>query len=162
MCAVIATPVFLGLVLPTSLFGSASRDHVWHAPAAGVRIVDGETLGFGDRVVRLAGINAPARGVSCHSARGDAFDCGAAAAAALARLVAGRDMSCRIVGNDDFGRGLGECDAAGTAVNSAMVREGFALSRGTDLDAEEHAARREARGLWAHGAGSPPGWRTRD
>ena len=160
--AVIATPVLFAVALPTSLFGSATPDHVWRAPASSVRIVDGETIGLGDRVVRLAGIDAPARGDACRSARGDAFDCGAAAAAALARLVVGRDLSCRIVGNDDFGRGLGECDAAGAEVNSAMVRDGFALSRSSALGAEEFAARREARGLWAHGAGSPPGWRARD
>jgi endonuclease YncB( thermonuclease family) len=160
--AVIATPLLLAVALPTSLLGSAPREHLWHTPAAAVRIVDGETIGLGDRVVRLAGIEAPPRGASCHTARGEAFDCGAASAAALARLLAGQDVSCRIIGKDDFGRGLGKCAAGGTEVNRAMVQAGFARARHRDLREEEDAARRDARGLWAHGPGLPPDWRAGD
>lgn len=159
--ALVTTPILFAVVLPTNLFGSAPREHVWHAAPAHVRVLDGETLVLGDRVVRLSGIHAPARGDACRVAAGTAFDCGAAAAAALARLVAGQDMSCRITGHDDFGRGLGECNATGADVSSAMVRGGYAVARDGRRAESEYAARREAAGLWAHGTGSPPGWRAR-
>lgn len=160
--AAVAAPFVVAVVLPSNLFGSAPSDRQWHAPGATVRIVDGETIGLGDRVVRLAGVSAPARGDACRSSGGQGFDCGAAATAALTRLVGGRDVTCRIVGQDGFGRGLGDCDAAGAALNKALVVQGFARATNEALRIEEASARDASRGLWAHGVGAPPGWRTRD
>jgi len=160
--AAVATPFVVAVVLPSNLFGSAPSDRQWHAPGAAVRIVDGETIGLGDRIVRLVGVAAPARGDACRSGSGQGFDCGAAATAALTRLVAGRDVTCRIVGQDGFGRGLGDCDAAGAALNKTLVGQGFARATSDALRSDEASARSAARGLWAHGAGAPPGWQARD
>jgi endonuclease YncB( thermonuclease family) len=160
--AAVAAPFVVSVVLPSNLFGSAPATRQWHAPGSIVRIVDGETIGLGDRIVRLAGLSAPARGDACRNGGGQGFDCGAAATAALTRLVGGRDVTCRIVGQDGFGRGLGECDAAGAALNKALVGQGFAVATNDALRGEEAAARQASRGLWAHGAGAPPGWRGRD
>lgn len=158
----IATPVVLAVALPSNLFGSAPSDRQWQAESAAIRIVDGETIGLGDKMVRLAGIAAPARGDACRSAAGEAFDCGAAATAALTRLLAGKDVSCRIVGRDGFGRGLGQCSANGADINRALVRGGFAVASSSALRGYETTARQNAQGLWAHGAGAPATWRIRD
>jgi endonuclease YncB( thermonuclease family) len=162
LTAAIATPVLLAVVLPSNLFGSAPTDRNWRAEANAIRIVDGETIGLGERIVRLAGIAAPARGEACRSTAGEAFDCGGAAAAALTRRVAGRAVACRIVGQDGFGRGLGQCDAAGADLNRALVGGGYAIATGSALRTNEMEARQSARGLWAHAAGAPPAWRSRD
>lgn len=162
LSALVAVPLVLAVGLPSDLFGSGTNDRQWRADDSAIRIVDGETIGLGDKIVRLAGIAAPARGDACRSASGEAFDCGAAAAAALTRLVAGRSVTCRIVGQDGFGRGLGQCDAAGADLNRAQVVGGFAIASSNTLRGQESAARQGAQGLWAHGSGAPAAWRVRD
>lgn len=162
LSAAIATPLVLAVALPSNLFGSAPTDRQWRAEASEIRIVDGETLGLGERVIRLAGIAAPARGEACRGRSGDAFDCGGAATAALTRLVTGRPVSCRIVGQDSFGRGLGECEAGGTDLGRSLVGGGFAVATAAELRGPEAAARDGGRGLWAHPAGAPAAWRNRD
>jgi endonuclease YncB( thermonuclease family) len=158
----VAAPVVFGIALPSNLFGSAPTDRNWRAEANAIRIVDGETIGLGERIVRLDGVAAPARGEACRTASGATFDCGGAAAAALTRLVAGRPVACRIVGQDGFGRGLGQCDAAGSDLNRALVGGGFAVATTGALRSQEAAARQSAQGLWANAGGAPPAWRTRN
>jgi endonuclease YncB( thermonuclease family) len=161
LTAAIAAPVVLGVALPSNLFGSAPADRAWRADGPAIRIVDGETIGLGERIVRLDGIAAPARGETCRNAAGEPFDCGGAATAALTRLVAGRAVTCRIVGQDGFGRGLGQCDTAGNDLNRSLVSGGFAVATTGALRSHEAAARHGAQGLWAHAGGMPPAWRSR-
>jgi endonuclease YncB( thermonuclease family) len=158
----ILTPMVIALGLPSSLFGSAPADRQWQADAPDIRIVDGETLALGDRIVRLAGMAAPARGEPCRGADGAAFDCGAAATAALTRLVAGRAVSCRVVGRDGFGRGIGQCEAHGVDLAASLVGEGFAVATGGALRPREREARAGGRGLWAHRPGAPQDWLARE
>jgi endonuclease YncB( thermonuclease family) len=152
-----------GIGTPSYLFGSAPRDQGWFAAAGEVRVVDGDTLRLGDRTLRLSGVEAPPRGERCADATGRGHDCGAAAAEALARLVAGHDLVCRVEGRDRFGRGFGQCAAGQVDVNAALVAGGFALAqRGQSaLEAAEGAARQGGRGLWAPGATAPEAWSRR-
>jgi len=158
-CAVIAA-LFLGFGLPSNLFGSAPADRPITAEPTQIRVFDGETLGLGDRIIRLSGIAAPARGEACG---GDASraDCGAAAAAALARLIHGQNITCRIEGHDGFRRGLGRCTADGRDVNAAMVESGYALASVSVLRPLEVAARDGRQGLWADASQMPADWRRR-
>lgn len=158
-CAVLAALV-LGFGLPSNLFGSAPADRPITAEAAQIRVFDGETLGLGDRIIRLSGIAAPARGEAC-GADAARRDCGAAAAAILAGLVHGQDVTCRIEGYDAFRRGLGRCIAGGRDVNAAMVEQGFALASLSVLRPLEVAARDGRQGLWADASLMPAEWRRR-
>nr|WP_245211401.1 thermonuclease family protein [Neoroseomonas oryzicola] len=162
LSAAIALPVIAAVAVPSNLFGSAPTSREWRAEAHAIRIVDGETIGLGDKIVRLAGVAAPTRGEDCRGRAGEVFDCGAASAAALMRLVSGRPVTCRIVGQDGFGRGLGQCDAAGADLNRSLVRGGFAIASNGALRSDESLARDAAQGLWANGAGAPSTWRLRD
>jgi endonuclease YncB( thermonuclease family) len=162
LSAAIGAPALVALVLPSNLFGSAPGTREWRADAPDIRIVDGETIGLGDRVVRLYGMAAPMRGETCQGPRGDSFDCGGASAAALVRLVSSRAVTCRIVGQDGFGRGIGQCEAAGTELSRTLVGEGFAVATGSALRPVELQARQAARGLWSHRAGAPQDWRARE
>jgi len=158
-CAVLAA-LALGFGLPSNLFGSAPADRPITAEAAQIRVFDGETLGLGDRIIRLSGIAAPARGEAC-GAEGARRDCGAAAAAVLAGLVQGQNVTCRIEGYDAFRRGLGRCIAGGRDVNAAMVETGFALASVSVLRPMEIAARDARHGLWADAGQIPAEWRRR-
>lgn len=153
-----------GLALPPDLMGSAPRQQDWSALAAEVRVVDGDTLRLGDRTVRLAGVEAPGRGEQCADQAGRGFDCGAAAAEALSRLVNNRSVLCLVAGRDRFGRGFGKCNAAGAELNAGLVASGWALAIGDtpELAALEAEARRSARGLWAGGFARPEAWRRRN
>jgi endonuclease YncB( thermonuclease family) len=153
-----------GLGLPSDLFGSAPRQAEWSALGAEVRIVDGDTLRLGDRTLRLAAIDAPERGQRCTDATGSWFDCGAAAAEALSRLVNGRSVVCRVEGQDRYGRGLGTCVAGGAELNSGLVSSGWALAYGDDpgMTVLETQARLAGRGLWAGGFTRPEEWRRRN
>ncbi len=162
LSAVVAVPLLLALALPTNLFGSAPTDRQWRAEAGDVRIVDGETLALGEQVVRLSGMSAPMRGEVCRRADGESFDCGGASAAALMRLVVGRPVTCRIVGRDAFGRGIGHCEAGGTDLGRTLVGSGFAVATGSAMRNAETAARQGGSGLWANRSGSPQDWRSRE
>ncbi|MFC4166597.1 thermonuclease family protein [Teichococcus aestuarii] len=152
-----------GLGLPANLFGSAPREQDWVASADSVRVVDGDTLRLGERTLRLAGLISPPRGQTCTTPGGVGFDCGGAAAEALARLVQRSDIACRVRGRDRFGRALGVCEAGGLETNTALVAAAWALaeSGAAALQAAEAAARSAGRGLWSHPAGAPESWRAR-
>ncbi len=118
--------VAIGLALLTGLssqmFGRVSPppEHVT-AGAGAVAVVDAGTLRLGSTVVRLVGIDPPARGQTCRAADGATFDCGVDAANALARLVRERDVDCRLQGSDGMGRALATCVAGGRDLNAAMA-----------------------------------------
>ncbi len=113
------------------------------APAADLAVVDGDTLRMGQQVVRLSGVAAPERGTPCGS-----VDCGTAAANALAGLIAGHGVDCRIDGHDRLGRPLGICQASGIELNQALVHDGWAHAINASLRASEDDARQARRGLW--------------
>lgn len=151
------------LAVPANLLGSALREQQWTASADSILVMDGDTLRLGERTLRLAGLVSPQRGETCSTAQGVGFDCGAAAAEALARLVRGRDIACRIRGQDRFGHALGACQAGEMNTNAALVATGWALasSEAVELVAEEARARQAGRGLWSHLPGAPESWQSR-
>ncbi|HYF06473.1 MAG TPA: thermonuclease family protein [Acetobacteraceae bacterium] len=152
----------LGIGLPGNLLGSAPREQSWAASMGETTVLDGETLRLRDFTVRLKGVAAPQRGQWCRASDGHRFDCGAAAADALSRLLAGRGVTCRVEELDSFGRGLARCEAGGVDLNHSLVAAGFALASGSgrgSLAPAEHEARAAGRGLWS--AGTPESWRAR-
>lgn len=154
--------ILLAFGTPSDLLGSAPRSADWRALPAEVRVVDGDTLRLGDRMLRLYGVDAPERGQFCTDARGQLYDCGTAAAAALAGLVGEQAVHCRVKGRDRFGRALGMCRAGDTELNGTLVAHGWALAEGASLPAlvpVEAAARAAQRGLWTGGFDPPSHWR---
>ncbi|RYJ02877.1 MAG: thermonuclease family protein [Acetobacteraceae bacterium] len=159
-CTVVAGSLMLAVAMPGDLFGSAPRERLWTASAAEVRVVDGDALRLGDRILRLDGITVPDRGQArCPAVRGE--DCAAGAAEALARLVQGEALECQIRGQDRHGRALGLCRAAGIDVNAALVGAGWALADGGGLASQEAAARQQSLGIWGPGVIRPDALRSR-
>jgi endonuclease YncB( thermonuclease family) len=162
VAGLLGTAVVGGLLLfalPAELFGRApAQTGTVAVAAADVAVVDGQTLRLGDTVVRLQGVAAPPRGVQCLRADNSRFDCGAAASEALARLLRGQAVTCRLYGRDGAGFTQGLCDAEGRDVNRGIVAAGWARARGDVRgtasaafgDAEDQA-RAAQRGLWQGG-----------
>ncbi len=139
------------LALPSDLFGRVPPvTGTLSAANPQVAVVDGETLLLHETVIRLQGIAAPSRGQSCHGADGAATDCGAASTNALAALVRGHDVACRLNGRDHEGFPQGMCEADGTELNRALVASGWARARqeNSAFIADENLARANRAGLW--------------
>jgi endonuclease YncB( thermonuclease family) len=113
----------------------------------------GDLLRVAGTTVRLAGIEAPERQQTC-GAGSRRYRCGAAAQAALGRLVNGRTLTCTLGGSDSTGRPLATCTRGGLDINGELVRQGHAFAGG-GLFASYAGLERQARdakaGIWAAG-----------
>jgi endonuclease YncB( thermonuclease family) len=112
--------------------------------------VAGDLLKVGGTTVRLAGIEAPERVQLC-GRDGGRWRCAEAAQSALARLVAGRPVRCRLAGTDGAGRRLGVCALDRVDINADLVRQGFVFAAGGTSGryaAQESEARTARSGLW--------------
>lgn len=89
-------------------------------------VTDGDTLRCGEERVRLLGIDAPETHGCAPGRRCVAGD-GAAAAAALQALIAGRALTIERAGTDLYGRTLAVVFADGQNVSCAMVAAGRAI-----------------------------------
>jgi len=122
------------------------------------RVVDGDSLRIGQTDVRLFGIDAPEAAQTCGRASGD-WDCGTWATEALRGLVTGRDVTCDGRGTDRYGRTLGICRIDdGAEINRTLVQAGAAMAYrrySTAYVADERAAQRAGRGIWAGSAQVP-------
>ena len=127
--------------------------------------IDGDSLRRGDIEVRLHGIDAPELHQDCVAGDGRSYPCGREARSALARLVAGQDLTCTVTETDRYGRDVATCRAGDVDINAAMVRSGWAVAyrrHGTAYLAEERAAKAAGRGLWQGPFEEPEAWRNRN
>jgi endonuclease YncB( thermonuclease family) len=152
--------------LRATVYGVLSAAIIGFAPAFAAPsitgrayVVDGDTIKVDGTTVRLHGIDAPEAGQSCAAASGGAWACGYAATAALARLIDGREVSCRHVTFDKYHRVVGHCVAGDLDVNAEMVRGGHAwafVKYSSDFIAVEQEARAARSGIWQ--AETQPAW----
>jgi endonuclease YncB( thermonuclease family) len=123
-----------------------------------VRVLDGDSLIVtqnGEELeVRLLGLNAP-EATACH---------GPEAEAALADLLAGRDLSLLAdpaVDTDQYGRLLRYVFAGGELINETLITEGHAMALHVEHDRESsflvanETAFEAQRGMWAPDACGP-------
>jgi len=118
----------------------------------------GDLVRIAGTTVRLAGIEAPERqqtcGVGTRRTR-----CGAAAKAALGRLVNGRSVSCTLSGTDSGGRVLATCTRGSTDINAELVRHGHVFAASglfASYSSQEREARAAKAGIWAGGEAERP------
>ena len=141
-----------GLCIIITLLASPATAMAPNAVVHGIgQAKDGDSLMVGNVEVRLYGIDAPEMGQSCKR-DGESWDCGAAAADALSKLVSGRSVMCWSHGVDDYGRTLAKCSANRVDVNEALVAGGHAVAfrkYATDYASAEERARTAKLGLWA-------------
>ena len=125
-----------------------------------VEIVNADTLRVGGTLVRLFGVDAPAKPQTCHNATGATYDCGRRAADFVRAFVRGKAVSCT--------RGRSDatvvCYANGRDLGAALIHAGWAVQAPGTLTyrAEEAAARRAGRGMWSGSFERPARWRQRE
>lgn len=116
------------------------------------RLVDGDTIEVAGVRVRLHGIDAPERSQRCRHRDGTRYRCGAAATAALARLIGGGAVICVGDEHDRYGRLLAICRAGAADLGREMVRIGMAVAYvkySGDYLPEQTEASGAHRGIWA-------------
>jgi len=125
-------------------------------------IMSGETLKVGEKLFRLAGIDAPEIGQMCINKSGKEFNCGRIAATAMMDLTAGAKVSCVSVGNPQKTPILAHCDVDGYDLAEGMVYTGWAMPdplTGTALVPYKDQAMKSKNGLWAGQFQMPWDWR---
>lgn len=123
--------------------------------------VDGRTLRVAGEVVRLADIDAPDPAQTC-TMKGRNYPCGRLARTALADLLAGARVECRIAGRAADGPPIASCMADGFDLSLNMVHTGWALAdrrQSTRYVEIENSAREAKRGLWRGDFQPPSAWR---
>jgi endonuclease YncB( thermonuclease family) len=96
------------------------------------KAVDGDSVlvGAGKSVVdiRLYGIDAPEHDQKCETASGGPWDCGREAILELAKLVDGRQLSCKVMELEKFGarRPIAKCFDGPNSAADEMLRKGMA------------------------------------
>ena len=122
-------------------------------------IIDGDTLQIGDRIVHLAGIDAPELGQRCMIEK-KGWRCGLEAALALRKLAAFGAVIC--TSENEAPVVTGTCQIDGKDLGEVMVGQGYAVALPGAVpgyQSTQDAARDAKLGLW-RGAFIPPGdWR---
>lgn len=164
--------VLAGALLTTIFLLYTGKAHAQPTSAAHrlegpVTVVDGDTLRFADRTVRLWGVDAPAAQQICQL-DGKPWACGDAARAALAGYVANRRVHCDLVGEGQkTAQDVARCRVGQAELNGWVVQEGWALDTPagdstrayTRLQNDAALARR---GLWQGQFVEPWAWRVDD
>jgi endonuclease YncB( thermonuclease family) len=116
-----------------------------------VTVSDSGTLEAGDVVIKLNGIVARKADAQCQDEKGKNWPCGAAARAALRRLIRARAVVCDLPEPAEQKSFTARCAVSGTDLSNWMVRQGWAKpndpSEPALADAAE-AAKSERIGLW--------------
>jgi endonuclease YncB( thermonuclease family) len=115
-----------------------------------VTVRDGGTLQSGNLVIRLAGIAARDADAICKDARGKSWPCGAAAKAALTRLIRARAVTCVLPRGGEHNIFDASCSVGGADLSTWLVRQGWATPKDNEasLAKAAAAAKSEKLGLW--------------
>jgi endonuclease YncB( thermonuclease family) len=116
-----------------------------------VTVRDGGTLVSGGFVIRLSGVAVRGADATCMGAGGKAWSCGAAAKAALTRLIRSRAVTCELPKGGEQKEFAARCSVAGADLSTWMVRQGWAEPKNSKepaLAAAAEAAKSDRVGLW--------------
>jgi endonuclease YncB( thermonuclease family) len=116
-----------------------------------VTVPDSGTLEAGEVVIKLDGIVARPADAQCQDKKGKSWPCGAAAKAALRRLVRARAVACALPETAEQKSFTTRCAVSGTDLSTWMVRQGWAKPNDPPEPALADAARAaksERIGLW--------------
>ncbi len=113
--------------------------------------------------IRFHGIDAPEDGQICFEKDGVPWDCGLAAAQALAKIIGSKEVSCEIRDVDRYKRLVAICAVSGIPdINAELVRRGLAVAYrkySMDYVADEDFARAAGAGMWRGDFMMPWDWR---
>lgn len=125
-----------------------------------VSVIDADTLQVGNRIVHLAGIDAPELGQRC-KVEDKEWRCGLEAALALRKLIAFGNVACTT--SEDGAIVTGACTAAGKDLGEVLLSQGYALALNVAFPtykSAEMAAQEAKLGLWRGDFVRPDEWRS--
>jgi endonuclease YncB( thermonuclease family) len=120
-------------------------------------VIDGDTIEIHGQRIRLWGIDAPESDQLCRNDDSNLYQCGRAAATALAALFSAipRPVMCSPTGQDQYGRTVAVCTLGtpGPDIGHWLVANGHALdwpqySKGKYAEPQREA-QKASRGIWA-------------
>ena len=118
-----------------------------------VTVRDGGTLQADGVVIRLDGIAARDAEATCKNARGKTWRCGAAAKAALTKLIRGRAVTCTLPKSGEHNIIVARCSVGDLDLSTWVLRQGWAEPKNAEAPLAEAAtaAKKERLGLWRDG-----------
>jgi endonuclease YncB( thermonuclease family) len=151
----------LGALLALLVLGALGRPGLAEEIVGRPQVIDGNTLDFSGRRVRLAGIDAPDLAQTCRAA-GQGWPCGKEARWAAINRIHPHWVTCVTQGRALDGAMAAICYLAGVGqheLNAWLVAQGWALGASGAYGGEQATARAAGKGLW-RGDFVPPGqWR---
>lgn len=96
---------------------------------ASVSVTDGDTFRCGSTRVRMYGIDAPELEGHCRPGRRCVSGDPHASTRNLERLIAGRQVMCKSIDVDRYGRTVGRCFAGDVDLSCGQIEGGFAVRR---------------------------------
>ena len=109
------------------------------------RIVDGDTVQFGDVKLRIEGIDAPQTDQLCLDKAGARWNCGVTAREQLKELAAKKSWKCDVVRMSAHGRLVASCRVDTEDVALQMIRNGWAMVSAQHRRLSRRAARGKQR-----------------
>ena len=126
------------------------------------RIVDGDTVQFGEVKVRMEGIDAPQTDQLCLDEAGVRWKCGVTAREQLKALAGNKSWKCYVIRKSVYGRLVARCRVDRQDIALQMIRNGWAMVSAaapvTYLAGQQEATDKGA-GLWAGAFIAPLDWR---
>jgi len=132
-------------------------------PISQASFVDGDTIKFGGKRIRLFGIDAPELRQTCRVGK-RVRQCGRISREALIGFSAGSAIKCERMDIDRYGREVARCFVGDLDLSAAMVRAGLAVAyRRFSLDyvPDENVAKAQKLGVWKGTFTLPWDWRSR-
>lgn len=149
----------LALLIFPLLFAAPALAESHFTYSGDPRIVDGDSLTFGNTELRLLCLDAVELHQSCADASGQPFPCGELAKQAMIAAIDGQHVRCYGKAHDKYMRPLVRCKAGKRDLSRAMIEQGWAISTCRKTAKYEHEAREAQRGIWQGTFEIPRDWR---
>ena len=119
-----------------------------------MRIVDGDTIIFKNKKIRLFGIDAPETNQYCFDKNKIKYSCGLNSTKELIKFIklnSNKSIKCTDYDIDQYGRNISECWIGKISINSWLVKNGYALAYlkySNKFFRDEKKAKEKGLGVW--------------